>query len=206
MTVYNLTLPLTEEDVRKLKVGDNIYVTGQIVTARDDAHKHALALKEKGEPLPVEFDKLPIYHCGPIMSKNMEGKWEMVAGGPTTSSRMEMFQDIFIETFRSKLIIGKGGMGERTTAACQKFGCVYGMFTGGAALLAANAVKSVDEVHWFDLLGMPECLWVLRVENFGPLMIGIDSHGNNFFTENAKKTMATKSESYQLIEKALEAL
>ncbi|MHA2098571.1 MAG: FumA C-terminus/TtdB family hydratase beta subunit [Candidatus Kariarchaeaceae archaeon] len=206
MTVYNLTLPLTEEDVRKLKVGDNIYVTGQIVTARDDAHKHALSLKEKGEPLPVDFSKLAIYHCGPIMQKDEKGNWGMVAGGPTTSSRMEIFQDIFIKTFGTRLIIGKGGMGERTTAACQSEGAVYGMFTGGAALLAANAVKAIDEVHWFDLLGMPECLWVLRVENFGPLMIGIDSHGNNFFTENAKKTMATKAESYQLIEQALEAL
>ena len=206
MAAHTLKLPLTEEDVRKLKVGDNIYISGQIVTARDDAHKHALSLKEKGKPLPVDFGKLAIYHCGPIMKKNLEGKWEMVAGGPTTSSRMEIFQDIFIEKFGTRLIIGKGGMGERTTVACQKFGAVYGMFTGGAALLAANAVKQVVEVHWYDLLGMPECLWVLEVDNFGPLMIGIDSHGNNFFTENAKKTMDMKAESYKLIERALEAL
>ncbi|OLS23880.1 MAG: L(+)-tartrate dehydratase subunit beta [Candidatus Heimdallarchaeota archaeon LC_2] len=206
MTVYNLKLPLTEEDVKKLKVGDNIFVSGQIVTARDDAHKHALSLKEKGEPLPVDFGKLAIYHAGPIMQKDETGKWGMIAGGPTTSSRMEIFQDIFIETFGTRLIIGKGGMGERTTTACHKFGAVYGMFTGGAALLAANAVKDVVEVHWFDILGMPECLWVLEVENFGPLMIGIDAHGNNFFTENAKKTMAKKAESYKIIEQALEAL
>ncbi len=205
MAIYRFNLPLTEEDVRKLKVGDNIYVTGRIVTARDDAHKHALHLKEKGEPLPVDFSKLAIYHCGPIMQKDENGKWHMVAGGPTTSARMEIFQDKFIEAFGTRLIIGKGGMGPRTTAACKKFGAVYGMFTGGAALLAANKVKEVVDVHWLDLLGMPESLWVLEVEDFGPLMIGIDAHGNNFFTENAKKTEEKKNEAYTVIMKAVEA-
>ena len=153
MVVHNLQLPLTIEDVKKLRVGDNIYVTGNVVTARDDAHKHALEKYSKGEQLPVDFGKLAIYHCGPIMQKDENGKWHMVAGGPTTSSRMEIFQDKFIETFGTRLIIGKGGMGERTTNACQKFGAVYGMFTGGAALLAANAVKEVVEDHWYDILG-----------------------------------------------------
>ncbi|MCY3414367.1 MAG: fumarate hydratase C-terminal domain-containing protein [Candidatus Heimdallarchaeota archaeon] len=194
MAIYKFQLPLTEEDVKKLKVGDNIYVTGQIVTARDDAHKHALSLFDKGEPLPVDFSKLAIYHAGPIMAKDDNGEWYMVAGGPTTSTRMEIFQDEFIEKFGTKLIIGKGGMGERTTAACKKFGAVYGMFTGGAALLAANKVKKVVEVHWLDILGMPECLWVLEVEDYGPLAIGIDAHGNNFYTENDKLTRAKAEE------------
>jgi fumarate hydratase subunit beta len=206
MAIYKFTLPLTDEQVKSLKVGDNIYVTGNIVTARDDAHKHALAMYDKGEPLPVDFKKLGIYHAGPIMAKDENDEWYMVAGGPTTSGRMEIFQDTFIEAFGSNLIIGKGGMGGRTTAAMQKFGAVYGMFTGGAALLAANQVKEVVEVHWFDILGMPECLWVLRVEEFGPLMIGIDAHGNNFFTENEKKTMAKKPEAYKIVEQALEAV
>ena len=131
MAIYHLTLPLSEEDIKKLQVGDNIFVTGKIVTARDDAHKHALALHEKGEPLPVNFKELGIYHCGPIMQKDEMGEWKIIAGGPTTSNRMEIFQDIFIETFGSNLIIGKGGMGSRTTIACEKFGAVYGMFTGG---------------------------------------------------------------------------
>ncbi|MHA2503387.1 MAG: FumA C-terminus/TtdB family hydratase beta subunit [Candidatus Kariarchaeaceae archaeon] len=206
MAIYHLQLPLSEEDVKKLQIGDNIYVTGKIVTARDDAHKHALDLHAKGETLPVNFGELGIFHCGPIMQKDETGKWNMVAGGPTTSNRMEIFQDIFIETFGSRLIIGKGGMGPRTTVACEKFGAVYGMFTGGAALLAAKGVKEVLEVHWYDLLGMPECLWVLQVEEFGPLMIGIDAHGNNFFEENRKKTMESKKDAYAIIDKTLEAM
>ncbi len=205
MAIYHFKLPLTEEDVKKLKVGDSIYVSGDIVTARDDAHKHALHLKEKGEPLPVDFSKLAIYHCGPIMRKNEEtGEWEVVAAGPTTSSRMEIFQDKFIEAFSTRLIIGKGGMGSRTTVACEKFGAVYAMFTGGAALLAADKVKRVKEVHWLDLLGMPECLWVLEVEEFGPLLVGIDSHGNNLFEENAQKTRDALPQAYQVIEQIME--
>jgi len=205
MAIHHLSLPLSEEDVRKLEVGDNIYVSGRIVTARDDAHKHALSLYEKGEELPVDFSKMGIFHCGPIMKKDDTGKWQIIAGGPTTSNRMEIFQDKFIEAFGSRLIIGKGGMGDRTTAACQKFGAVYGMFTGGAALLAADRVKEVVEVHWLDLLGMPECLWVMEVDEFGPLMIGIDAHGNNFFTENRKKMDEKRPEAYRIITEGLEA-
>ncbi|MHA2249450.1 MAG: FumA C-terminus/TtdB family hydratase beta subunit [Candidatus Kariarchaeaceae archaeon] len=206
MATYKFTLPISEEDIKKLNVGDNIFVTGKIVTARDDAHKHALKLHKEGQPLPVNFKDLGIFHCGPIMSKDeTTGKWSVVAAGPTTSTRMELFQYDFIEAFGSNLIIGKGGMGPRTTEACNKFGAVYGMFTGGAALLAADSMKNVAEVHWYDILGMAECLWVIEVEEFGPLMIGIDAHGNNFFTENEKKTMAAKEDAYKIIEAALEA-
>ncbi|MDH5402186.1 MAG: FumA C-terminus/TtdB family hydratase beta subunit [Candidatus Heimdallarchaeota archaeon] len=205
MAIYRLNLPLSKDEVKSLKMGDNIYVSGNIVTARDDAHKHALELYEKGEKLPVNFKELAIYHCGPIMEKDQQEKWKVVAAGPTTSGRMELFQDNFIEKFGTSLIIGKGGMGERTTAACRKFGAIYGMYTGGAALLAANQIKEVLEVHWFDLLGMPECLWVLKVEDFGPLLVGIDSHGNNFFTLNKEKTKQSLPNAYKIIDEVLGA-
>jgi fumarate hydratase subunit beta len=205
MATYEFTLPISDEDIKKLQVGDNIYVSGKIVTARDDAHKHALKLRKEGQPLPVNFKDLGIFHCGPIMRQDEAGEWHVVAAGPTTSTRMELFQYDFIEAFGSNLIIGKGGMGPRTTEACHKFGAVYGMFTGGAALLAADSMKKVTDVYWKDFLGMAECLWMIEVEKFGPLMIGIDAHGNNFFTENEKKTMAAKEEAYRIIERALEA-
>ena len=164
MAIYKFNLPLTDEQVKSLKVGDNIYVTGNIVTARDDAHKHALAMYDRGETLPVDFKNLGIYHAGPIMAKNENDEWYMVAGGPTTSNRIEIFQDTFIEAFGSNLIIGKGGMGGRTTAAMHKFGAVYGMFTGGAALLAANQVKEVVEVHWFDAQTSTESMFINEIE------------------------------------------
>lgn len=176
---HYLTTPVKEEDIRKLKAGDLVYVTGTVITARDEAHLKALELHEEGGEPPVSFTGRGVFHCGPIMKKDEKGKWQVVAAGPTTSARMEIFQDNFIEVFKPALIIGKGGMGERTSKACQKYGCVYGAFTGGAALLAARGIKEVKDVFWLDELGMPECLWVYKVENFGPMIITIDTHGAN---------------------------
>jgi len=179
MAVYDMQTPIAEEDVRRLRVGDVLYITGRIYTARDEAHERALKLYQAGKPLPVDFSGSVIFHCGPIVRKIGE-RWEIVAAGPTTSTRMEMFEDKFIEAFRVRVIIGKGGMGRRTAEAMKKFGAVYGAFTGGAAVLAANAIKRVSGVEWLDL-GMPEALWIMDVERFGPLIVAIDSTGNNLF-------------------------
>ena len=175
---YHLETPIGEEETRKLRVGDVFYITGTIITARDEAHLKALELHEKGENTPINFKGKGIFHCGPIMRK-VDGEWTVVAAGPTTSARMENFQDGFIKAFKPSTIIGKGGMGDRTSEACQKYGCIYGAFTGGAALLAAQGIKRVKDVFWLDELGMPECLWVYEVENFGPMIVTIDTHGGN---------------------------
>ncbi|MDP7207791.1 MAG: FumA C-terminus/TtdB family hydratase beta subunit [Candidatus Bathyarchaeota archaeon] len=189
---YHLKTPVREDEIRKLRIGDLIYVTGTIITARDEAHLKSLELNEKGERLPVNFEGIGIFHCGPIMKK-VAGEWTVIAAGPTTSARMEIFQDNFIEAFRPAIIIGKGGMGDRTSKACQEHGCVYGAFTGGAALLAVRGIKKVRDVFWLDELGMPECLWVYDVDNFGPMIVTIDSHGRNVTKEiNAKVTKRMK--------------
>ncbi len=182
---YHLKTPVPEEEIRKLKAGDLIYVSGTIITARDEAHLKALELYEEGKKPPVDFGGVGVFHCGPIMRQDDKGKWSVVAAGPTTSARMEIFQDNFIETFKPALIIGKGGMGARTSKACQEHGCVYGAFTGGAALLAARGIKDVKDVFWLDELGMPECLWVYEVENFGPMIVTIDTHGENLTADVA---------------------
>jgi tartrate/fumarate subfamily iron-sulfur-dependent hydro-lyase beta chain len=176
---YHLKTPVPEKTIRTLKVGDLIYVTGTIITARDEAHLRALELYENGEKPPVEFKGNGVFHCGPIMKRDDRGKWQVVAAGPTTSARMDIFEDKFIEAYRPAVIIGKGGMGERTAKACQKYGCVYGAFTGGAALLAARSIKNVVDVFWLEELGMPECLWVYEVVDFGPMIITIDTYGGN---------------------------
>jgi tartrate/fumarate subfamily iron-sulfur-dependent hydro-lyase beta chain len=106
---------------------------------------------------------------------------------------MEIFQDNFIEAFRPSIIIGKGGMGDRTSKACKKHGCVYGAFTGGAALLAARGIKKVRDVFWLEELGMPECLWVYDVEDFGPMIVTIDSHGGNM-TQDIKVQVTKRME------------
>jgi len=189
---YRLKTPVPESEVRRLKMGDLVYVSGTIITARDEAHLKALELHEKGEKLPVNFRGVGIFHCGPIMRK-VDGEWRVVAAGPTTSARMEIFEDRFIEAFRPAIIIGKGGMGERTAKACAEYGCVYGAFTGGAALLAAHGIKRVRDVFWLEELGMPECLWVYEAEEFGPMIVTIDSHGNNM-TENIKQKVSANKE------------
>ena len=193
---YEIKIPPTKEEIKRLKAGDIVYITGIMVTARDEAHKKAIEMHERGEELPVDFSQLAVFHCGPIMKKN-DG-WEVIAAGPTTSSRMELFEDEFIKKFGTKIIIGKGGMGEKTAKACRKYGAVYCAFTGGAAVLAAQAIKKVRDVFWLDELGMPECLWVFEVERFGPLTVTIDTHGNNLTEEVKKKALAmVKKESYK---------
>jgi fumarate hydratase subunit beta len=195
MAVYKLKTPISEEDVRKLKVNDVLYVTGTIVTARDQAHRRALEFFKQGKPLPLNLEGLAVFHCGPVVSKEGD-KWTAVAAGPTTSTRMDLFEDEFIKDFKVRVVIGKGGMGKRTTDAMAKYGAVYGAFTGGAAILAARAIKNVKSVEWLDL-GTPEALWVFEVEEFGPLAVAIDSHGNNIFMDVAKTVEANKAKVYQ---------
>ena len=195
MAVYKFRTPISEEDVRKLKVNDVLYVSGTIVTARDQAHRRALDFFKEGKALPVNLEGLAVFHCGPVMSKNGD-KWTAVAAGPTTSTRMDIFEDEFIKNFKVRVVIGKGGMGKRTTDAMAKYGAVYGAFTGGAAVLAAKAIKDVKGVEWYDL-GMPEAMWIFEAEEFGPLAVAIDSHGNNLFTDVAKTVEQNKQRIYQ---------
>lgn len=110
-------------------------------------------------------------------------KWEVVSAGPTTSGRMEIFEDKFIEKFGINVIIGKGGMGEKTKNALQKNIGVYTSYTGGAGILAADKVEEVLEVYWLEELGMPEAVWVFKVKEFGPLIVAMDSHGKSLYKD-----------------------
>lgn len=195
MAVYKLKTPISEEDVRKLKVNDVIYVTGTMITARDSAHKRALGFFKEGKEIPINLEGLAVFHCGPIVKKE-DDKWTVVAAGPTTSTRMDLFEDEFIKAFKVRVVIGKGGMGRRTTEGMKKYGAVYGAFTGGAAVLAAKAIKNVRSVEWFDL-GMPEALWILNVEDFGPLIVAIDTHGNNVFEDVQKQVEGNRQKIYE---------
>lgn len=183
MTIFKLTTPISEEQTRELKVHDILYLSGTVVTSRDQAHTRALEFARKNVPLPVSLEGLAVFHCGPIVRRVGE-RWIVVAAGPTTSTRMEPIEPEFIRLYGPRVIIGKGGMGEKTTETMAKYGAVYGAFTGGAAVLAASAIKSVKNVVWLDL-GMPEAMWVLEVSGFGPLVVAIDSNRNNLFRDVA---------------------
>jgi len=195
MVTYKLKTPISEEDIRKLKVNDVIYITGTIITARDAAHRRALEFHKEGKKLPINLQGLAVFHCGPIVKKE-DDKWIVVAAGPTTSTRMDLFEDEFIKDFKVRVVIGKGGMGKKTTEAMKRYGAVYGAFTGGAGVLAARAIKNVKSVEWYDL-GMPEALWILEVKDFGPLTVAIDAHGNNLFEDVQNKVEESRQKIYQ---------
>jgi len=197
MATYKLKTAISETEARNLKVNDVLYITGTVVTARDQAHKRALEYAKQGKPLPVKLEGLALFHCGPVMRKQGE-QWVAVAAGPTTSTRLEPFEAELIEKFKIRVVIGKGGMGEKTVAAMAKYGAVYCAFTGGAAVLAAKAIKRVKSVEWLDL-GAPEAMWVFEVSEFGPLLVAIDSHGNNLFKDVADKASANKQRVYRVL-------
>jgi tartrate/fumarate subfamily iron-sulfur-dependent hydro-lyase beta chain len=141
-----------------------------------------LEAKEKGEDLPFDPGAMALFHCGPVVRKASDG-WDVIAAGPTTSVRMEIFEDRFLEAFSPRIVIGKGGMGDRTQASLEKVGSVYTHYTGGAGALAAKRIERVDDVHWLDELGMPEAAWIFAVKDFGPLLVTMDSTGGNLYKD-----------------------
>jgi fumarate hydratase subunit beta len=194
---YHLKTPISEADVRRLNAGDIIYVTGTVFTARDEAHLRALEYYKKGKKLPMDLSGLVLYHCGPIVRK-IDEKWEVVAAGPTTSTRMEPLEQEFMTNFSVRVVVGKGGMGPKTTEAMRKFGAVYCALTGGTALLAAKAIRKVERVEWLDL-GIPEAIWIFDVEDFGPLIVGIDAHGRNLYNDVMKEVEDNRKKIYEQI-------
>jgi tartrate/fumarate subfamily iron-sulfur-dependent hydro-lyase beta chain len=175
---YHLTLPVKVEVLRNLRVNDVLYVTGKIFTARDKAHMKMQEMQP--QDLPFDPSGMALYHCGPLM-KQMNGKWCALSAGPTTSARMEEFEDSVLDRFGFHMIIGKGGMGKRTLEALKKTGSVYAAFPGGAGVLAAEKIRNVVHVYWLEELGMPEAVWVFDVFEFGPLIVAMDSAGHSLY-------------------------
>ncbi|MCU0508242.1 MAG: FumA C-terminus/TtdB family hydratase beta subunit [Anaerolineae bacterium] len=187
MASYDLQIPISEETIRSLHVGDQVRLYGTVVTARDAAHKYMKDTFFKGAAIPPAeqaiYDELArlwkggvMYHCGPVVAKDDEGRWKFVSAGPTTSTREEPYEYEVIQRFGLRAVIGKGGMGPKTLAACQDYGAVYLHAVGGAATLIASYVKEVLGVYKKDELGVPEAFWVVRVEGF-PAVVTMDSHG-----------------------------
>ncbi|MDD4437704.1 MAG: L(+)-tartrate dehydratase subunit beta [Tissierellia bacterium] len=184
-----LETPISIEDIKDLRVGDIVYLSGYLVTGRDDVHYRVV---HEGLISPFDFKDMAILHAGPII-KEEPGKNTMISIGPTSSIRMEADEAAFIEKTGVKIIVGKGGMGEKTSEACKKFGAIHCVYPGGCAVSAAECVEEIENVYWHEL-GMPECEWVLRVKEFGPLIVSIDTKGNNMFVENKKYYASRKEE------------
>ena len=178
-----LTTPISAEDLADIKIGDVIYLSGNIVTCRDVPHRRVV---QEGRELPLDIRGGAILHAGPIIRKIGEKSFEMVSVGPTTSMRMEKFEREFIAKTGVRLIVGKGGMGEGTMSGCKEFGAIHCVFPAGCAVVAATQVEQIESADWTEL-GMPETLWKCRVKEFGPLIVSIDAHGNNLFEQNKVK-------------------
>lgn len=188
-----LTIPIPDEDIRSLKVGDPVEISGVMITGRDQVHKWMIETFIKKSRSPQGDDQqvyqalLPIlnggiiYHCGPVVKKLEGGEYQFVAAGPTTSIREEVYQGDVMRHFNMKGVIGKGGMGAKTLAACQETPAVYLHAIGGAASLIAQSVKRVLTVYKLDF-GVPEAIWVIEVEDF-PAVVTMDSHSKSLHDE-----------------------
>lgn len=190
-----LSTPFTNEDIRALRTGDVIYINGDIITGRDDVH---IRVVHEGNDLPVEISGKALMHAGPIVKGSEQDGFEIISIGPTTSMRMEKLEYDFIAKTGAGFIIGKGGMGERTSEACREFGAVHCVLPAGNAVVAAVRVEEVTGVDWLDL-GMPEALWQLRVKEFGPLIVSIDTTGRNYFAEKKVEYERRRDEQLAMI-------
>jgi len=175
-----LTLPVTEERIRELKVGDYVELSGRMITGRDAAHKWLI--EEYREEVAPFLKDTVIYHCGPVVSQPSEGDFEFVAAGPTTSIREEPYQADVISRYRLRGVIGKGGMGPKTLDGLAQSGAVYLHAIGGAAQVLADAIPKVERVFMLEEFGVPEALWVIHVERF-PVVVSMDSHGESLHVE-----------------------
>ena len=192
-----LITPVSKEDLADIKIGDIVWLDGDLMTCRDVAHRR---LVEYGRELPYDIRNKAIFHAGPIVRKieGTEDDYEMVSVGPTTSMRMEKFEYEFVKETGVRVIIGKGGMKENTERACKDFGAIHCVFPAGNAVVAATEVEEIVRAEWRDL-GMPETLWNCRVKEFGPLIVSIDPEGNNFFEQQKVEYNKRKDEQIEKI-------
>ncbi len=179
-----LTTPLTEEAIRSLHAGDTVLLSGILHTGRDRFHKHL----GEGGSCPFSLRNSAIFHCGPVVRKELEG-WRIVSAGPTTSCREEPYMADIIARHGVRAILGKGGMGARTIEACRRYGCVYLQVVGGAAALLAERIRAVRDVSFLDEFGATEASWTIEVEVL-PALVGIDAHGKSLFADVEKSSRA----------------
>jgi fumarate hydratase subunit beta/L(+)-tartrate dehydratase beta subunit len=195
-SVQRLRIPLTDEDVRSLKTGDVVILSGTIFTARDMAHLRLKELFENKKELPKDFNGGVIFHAGPVALKDDKGAWSLNVIGPTTSIRMEPYAEL-VGKLGIKALIGKGGMADDTLKAASTYGYIYLQAVPGAAAKLAEGIQAIRDVLWFDL-GMPEALWDLQAKDFGPLVVGMDTHGESIYNNIKRSAMKKIDELYPL--------
>lgn len=189
-----LDIPLSEEEIRSLHVGDVVYLRGPIYTSRDMGHFTLNQYLEEGKELPVDFNGAAIFHAGPVVRKRDDGGYDLVVIGPTTSIRMEPYHEM-VARLGVRGIIGKGGLAEGSLKQFEKSGQVYFQAAPGCAVSLAEGIEKIDGVYFLEH-GVPEALWILRAKKFGPLVVGMDSHGKSIYAEIKKSADARNKELY----------
>ena len=182
--MIELRYPFDERQVRALKAGDAVSITGPVHTGRDRFHKYFA----DGHPIDVDFRDGALYHCGPVCVKAGDG-WKVVSAGPTTSVRENPYEPAFIASSGVRVIIGKGGMDAATLAAMKRHGCVYVQAVGGAGALYAASVRRVAGVDLLDEFGAAEACWHFEVEGFRGV-VAMDAHGRSLFAEVEESSRA----------------
>ncbi|GBE00779.1 L(+)-tartrate dehydratase subunit beta [bacterium BMS3Bbin06] len=186
MTYHTLNTPFDEKTMRSLHVGDMVTINGHIFGMRD---KTMIQIFDKGDEPPVDLNGFPVLHTAPSL-KRVGNKWEKICIGTTTSTRMDRFSPPLIEKYGVRAFIGKGGLYEGSLEAMQRYGACYFAIVGGAAALETTQVEEVEHVYWPEL--HPEAIYKLRVKDFGPLVVAMDSHGESLYSEvkaNAQKRL-----------------
>ena len=179
MKTTKLDYPLSEADVRELQIGDTVYFNGVVYITRDLGHKRMVEHIKQGKELPIELEGAAIYHAGPVTNKKND-KWEIVNCGPTSSARMNSYSPTIIKA-GVRVLIGKGNMDDATLRAMKTHGAVF-LAAYSLANIQAQHFEEVLNVHWLDL-SPTEAIWVIRVRDWGPLTVAIDSHGSNLYSK-----------------------
>jgi len=192
MKEVTLNTPIQKEQVLDLDVGDIVYITGVVCTARDMAHLKIKELMGNKKSLPEDFNGGVIFHAGPVV-KQVNNEWKIWVIGPTTSTRMEPYASM-VGQLGVRAIVGKGGMGEDTIQSLHKYGGVYLLAAPGCGVVHSKAVKKVLRVHWLEELGVPEAIWVMEVNEWGPLVVGMDSKERSIFKDIAEKATMLKNQ------------
>ncbi len=191
MAHHNLTTPLSEDDVRQLKVRDTVTVNGHIFGIRDATQ---IRMFDQQQEPPVDLRGAICIHTAPSLRK-VGDKWEKISIGTTTSTRMERFTPPLIENYGVRAVVGKAGLLEGSLDAMKKFGACYLAIVGGAAALETTQIEEVEAVYWEDL--HPEAIYKFRVKDFGPLIVAMDSHGDHLYFDVKKQIAQRLPELYK---------
>ncbi len=176
MAHHEITFPTDEATVRELHAGDTVTIQGHIVGIRDATQ---IRIFDQGQEPPFSLEGAALLHTAPNVRKRDDGGYEPMCIGTTTSARMSRFTEGLVRDHGSRAIIGKGGLLPEALQPLREHGGVYLAIVGGAAALETTQIEEIERVEWEDL--MPECLWLFRVRDFGPLIVGMDTHGESLY-------------------------